>query len=224
MKQLVPMNTYGVFADTHDTARVNSLFVARFFEKNHKDVLRDIRNITEPTSGLSEEFSRRNFAPSKYTDERGKKQPCFEMTRDGFTLLAMGYTGAKAMKLKELYIRRFNEMEKFIAILITSRREFPLLTENIKLLHENPKPYHFSNECDMINRIVLGISAKKFREEHGIDKGESIRPFLTVEQIEMLDKLQKVDVGLLIAVPDYEQRKRQLEWYYAKLREKAICA
>lgn len=86
MKRLIPMDTYGVFADTRDTARVNSLYVSKFFEKNHKDVLRDIRNITEPTSGLSEEFSRRNFAPSKYTDERGKKQPCFEMTRDGFTL------------------------------------------------------------------------------------------------------------------------------------------
>lgn len=224
MKQLIPMDTYGVFADTHDTARVSSLFVAKFFEKNHKDVLRDIRNMTDPKSGLSEEFIRRNFAPSKYEDITGRKLPCYEMTRDGFTLLAMGYTGAKAMKFKELYIRRFNEMEQFINTLVTARREFPLLTENIKLLHENPKPYHFSNECDMLNRIVTGMSAKQFREKHGIAKGESIRPFLTEEQIEMLDKLQKADVGLLIAVPEYEQRKRQLEWYYIKLREKRICA
>lgn len=224
MKQLIPMDTYGVFADTHDTARVNSLFVAKFFEKEHKNVLRDIAQITDPKSGLSEEFSRLNFEPSKYTDERGKKQPCVEMTRDGFTLLAMGYTGAKAMKFKELYIRRFNEMEQFIDTLVTARREFPLLTENIKLIHENPKPYHFSNECDMLNRIVTGMSAKQFREKHGITKGESIRPFLTADQIEMLDKLQKADVGLLIAIPNYEQRKRQLEWYYAKLREKSLCA
>lgn len=224
MKQLIPMDTYGVFADTHDSARVSSLFVAKFFEKNHKDVLRDIRNMIDPKSGLSEEFTRLNFAPSKYEDSTGRKLPCFEMTRDGFTLLVMGYTGAKAMKFKELYIRRFNEMEKFINTLVTARREFPLLTENIKLLHENPKPYHFSNECDMLNRIVTGMSAKQFREKHGIPKGKSIRPFLTEEQIGMLDKLQKADVGLMIAVPDYEQRKRQLEWYCAKLREKALCA
>ncbi|MCM1276033.1 MAG: Rha family transcriptional regulator [Lachnospiraceae bacterium] len=218
------MDEYGVFADTHDTARVSSLFVAKFFEKNHKDVLRDIRNIIEPTSGLSEEFTQRNFAPSKYKDSTGRKLPCYEMTRDGFTLLAMGYTGAKAMKFKELYIRRFNEMEKFIGTLVTARSEFPLLTENIKPLHDNPKAYHFSNECDMLNRIVTGMSAKQFREKHGIAKSESIRPFLTAEQIEMLDKLQKADIGLLIAVPDYEQRKRQLEWYCTKLREKALCA
>ena len=62
------------------------------------------------------------------------------MTRDGFTILVMGYTGKKAMKFKELYIRRFNEMEQFIKTLVTARQEFPLLTENIKLLHENPGP------------------------------------------------------------------------------------
>lgn len=219
MKQLIPMDTYGVFADTHDMARVNSLFVAKFFEKEHKNILADIRNLD-----CSDEFRRLNFQPSSYKNEQGKKQPCVEMTRDGFVFLAMGYRGKKAAHFKELYIRRFNEMEKFISTLVTARHEFPLLTENIKLLHENPKPYHFSNECDMLNRIVTGVSAKQFREKHGIAKGESIRPFLTEEQIEMLDKLQKADVGLLIAVPDYERRKRQLEWYYAKLREKAECA
>ncbi|MBP1543175.1 MAG: Rha family transcriptional regulator [Oscillospiraceae bacterium] len=218
MKQLIPMDTLGVFADAKDTARVNSLFVAKFFEKRHDHVLRDIAKITAPKSGLSEEFSRGNFAPSKYKDSTGRMSPCYEMTRDGFTLLVMGYTGAKAMKFKELYIKRFNEMEKFINTLVTARKEFPLLTENIKLIHDNPKPYHFSNECDMINRIVTGMSAKQFRQAHGIAKGESIRPFLSAEQIELMDKLQKVDIGLLLAVPDYEQRKRQLEWYVARLK------
>lgn len=212
MKQLIPIDEYGVFADMHDTPRVNSLFVAKFFEKRHDDVLKSIRNLD-----CSEDFRLRNFAESSYKNEQGKKQPCIEMTRDGFTFLAMGYRGKKAAHFKELYIKRFNEMEQFIKTLVVTRQEFPLLTENIKMLHDNPKPYHFSNECDMINRIVLGMSAKQFREKYNIPKGESIRPFLTPEQIRAMDRLQKADIGLLIAVPDYEQRKRQLEWYFNKL-------
>lgn len=221
MKELIPKDKYGVFADTNDTARVDSLYVAQFFEKKHKNVLRDIARITDPDSGLSEEFARLNFEPSSYTNSQNKKQPCYYMTRDGFTILVMGYTGQKAMKFKELYIRRFNEMESFIKTLVSARQEFPLLTANIKLLHENPKPYHFSNECDMLNRIVVGMTAKQFRTASGLEKGTSIRPYLSEEQIAMLDILQKVDVGLLVAVPNFEQRKRHLEWYKLKLLEKS---
>jgi Rha family phage regulatory protein len=220
MKELIPADKYGVFADTRDTARVNSLYVAQFFEKEHFHVLRDIAKITDTNSGLSKEFAASNFEPSYYKDSTGRKLPCYMMTRDGFTILVMGYTGKKAMRFKELYIRRFNEMEQFIKTLVTARKEFPLLTENIKLLHENPRPYHFSNECDMINRIVTGMSAKQFREANGLAKGTSIRPYLTDEQIELLETLQKVDIGLLVSVPDYQQRKRHLEWYKMKLLEK----
>lgn len=220
MKELIPKDDLGVFVDNHDTARVDSLFVAELFEKNHKEVLRDIRKITDPLSGLSEEFRQRNFAPSSYRNQQNKKQPCYFLTRDGFTMLVMGYTGQKAMQFKELYIKRFNEMEKVIKSLVAARQEFPLLTDNIKLLHESPKPYHFSNECDMLNRIVIGMTAKQFRIANGIDKGKSIRPYLSKKQIEMLEILQKVDVGLLVAFPEYEQRKRHLEWYKQKLEEK----
>jgi len=93
------------------------------------------------------------------------------------------------------------------------------LTGNIKLLHDNPKPYHFSNECDMLNRIVIGMTAKQFRLANNIEKGTSIRPYLSKEQIDMLETLQKVDVGLLVAFPNYEDRKRHLEWYKRKLEE-----
>nr|DAO50511.1 MAG TPA: regulatory protein [Caudoviricetes sp.] len=220
MKELIPKNEYGLFADKKDIVRVDSLYVAEFFEKNHKEVLRDIRNIAAPNSGLSKEFAERNFALGSYKDKQNQKRPCYYLTRDGFTILVMGYTGKKALRFKELYIRRFNEMEELIKSLVKARTEFPLLTENIKLLHEKPKPYHFSNECDMINRIVLGKSAKQFRLENNLEKGTSIRPFLTEVQINLIEKLQKVDIGLLVAFPNYEDRKRHLEWYKQKWEEK----
>ena len=219
MKELIPKDEYGIFADTHDIARVDSLYVADFFEKEHKTVLRNIDAILSPDSGFSPKFGRHNFEPTSYTDKWNRKQRCYAITRDGFTALGMGFTGKRAAQFKELYIKRFNEMEKFIKTLVSARQEFPLLTANIKLLHDAPKPYHFSNECDMLNRIVLGMTAKKYRLANGIEKGKSIRPYLSKEQIDMLETLQKVDVGLLVAFPAYEDRKRHLEWYKTKLEE-----
>lgn len=221
MKELIPMDDYGVFADTKNLARVNSLFVAKFFEKQHFHVLRDIAKITDTKSGLSEEFIKNNFTTDTYKDSTGRKLPCCQMTRDGFTMLVMGYSGAKAMHFKELYIKRFNEMERFIKTLMLTRKEFPLLTEQIRFIHKNPKPYHYSNECDMINRIVIGMTAKKFRELNNIPKGESIRPYLTEEQLNSLEKLQIIDVGLMVVEPDLKKRKLILESYLINMERAA---
>ncbi|MBP3783490.1 MAG: Rha family transcriptional regulator [Butyrivibrio sp.] len=208
---LVPKNKFGLFADKCGVAKVDSLTIAEAFEKDHRNVIRDIRNLD-----CSEEFRQLNFELTIYTDAQGKKRPCYNLTRDGFTFLVMGYRGEKAARFKEAYINQFNEMEQFIKCLLEARSEFPLLTANIQLIKENPKPYHFSNECDMLNRIVLGRTAKQVREEHGLKKGISIRPYLTNEEIEAIDQLQRVDIGLLISTPDFQQRKQYLEWYYMK--------
>ncbi len=195
--------------------------MAKFFEKQHFHVLRDIAKITDTKSGLSEEFIKNNFTTDTYKDSTGRKLPCCQMTRDGFTMLVMGYSGAKAMHFKELYIKRFNEMERFIKTLMLTRKEFPLLTEQIRFIHKNPKPYHYSNECDMINRIVIGMTAKKFRELNNIPKGESIRPYLTEEQLNTLEKLQIIDVGLMVVEPDLKKRKVILESYLINMERAA---
>lgn len=234
MKELIPMNENGVFADMKDVVRVDSRFVAQAFEKQHKNVLRDIENlimpahsnlpkfgeinqlksepIDNPASGMSKEFAEANFTKISYIDERGRKQKAYAMTRNGFVILVMGYTGAKAMKFKEFYIHRFDDMENQLKTLVSARTQFPKLTEQIHLLNPEAKPYVYSNECDMLNRIVLGMTAKQFRERNGLEKGESIRPLLRDDQIAMLDYLQTLDIGLMLGMPDYQQRKRQLEW------------
>ncbi|SCX83969.1 Rha family transcriptional regulator [Butyrivibrio sp. INlla14] len=211
MKDLVPRNQYGLFADKNGVARIDSMTVAEIFEKRHDNVVRDIRSLD-----CSKEFLLLNFEEQTYIDNNAHRQICYNMTRDGFVFLVMGYRGRKAAAFKEDYIRRFNEMEQFIKFLLEARSEFPLLTANIQLIEENPKPYHFSNECNMLNRIVLGKTAKEVREEHGLKTGTSIRPYLTKEQIEAIDLLQRVDIGLLISTPDFQQRKQYLEWFYMK--------
>lgn len=87
--------------------KTTSLIVAARFGKEHKDVLRAVENLE-----CSQEFNERNFAPIDYTDRRGRKQRAFEMTRDGFMFLAMGFTGSAAAEWKEKFIAAFNQMER----------------------------------------------------------------------------------------------------------------
>lgn len=65
----------------------SSLIVSKAFEKEHKDVLRSILNMER-----SEDFNQRNFAPVEYKDAKGEMRPAYQLTRDGFAFLAMGFT------------------------------------------------------------------------------------------------------------------------------------
>lgn len=94
-----------VVKDGHPVVR--STDVAEAFGKQHKNVLRDIEALDIP-----EEFGRLNFEPTSYKSAQGKELPAVEMTRDGFVLLAMGFTGKQATAWKVKYIEAFNAMEQ----------------------------------------------------------------------------------------------------------------
>ena len=108
-------------------AVTSSLAVAEFFGKRHDDVLRKISNLD-----CSPEFRARNFAESVYQKPNPSggspiTYPCYHITRDGFTFLAMGFTGKRAAAWKEAYLNAFNAMEA------------QLLTLQIALLPSNPQ-------------------------------------------------------------------------------------
>lgn len=116
--------------------------VAEQFGKQHKNVVQNIESIIAELNGsglnfqptptdnggelnfepanepnfqpVNREFAARNFFLTEYTDEQGKPRKQYILTRDGFTLLAMGFTGAKAMQFKVAYINAFNRMEELI--------------------------------------------------------------------------------------------------------------
>ena len=110
----------------------SSRIVAAKFQKRHADVLRAIDNLQ-----CSKEFKELNFAllisneihPSPII----KQQREYLMTRDGFTLLAMGFTGKDAMKFKIDIINEFNKMQEFLSSDISqlSRKDL------VKMLYEN---------------------------------------------------------------------------------------
>ncbi|EAZ4510973.1 Rha family transcriptional regulator [Salmonella enterica] len=87
-------------------AVTTSVAVAEYFRKMHKDVLKKIDNLD-----CSAEFTERNFAPSEYTDSTGRTLPAYQITKNGFVFLVMGFTGKKAASFKEAYIAEFDRME-----------------------------------------------------------------------------------------------------------------
>ncbi|EAH6084652.1 phage antirepressor Ant [Campylobacter jejuni] len=85
---------------------INSLDLAKVFNKNHRHILETAKN--QPQN----DFTESNFILSTYKDKKGELRPCYNLTRDGFSLLVMGFTGEKAYKWKIEFIKAFNEMEK----------------------------------------------------------------------------------------------------------------
>ena len=100
------MNNLVVLRDRQ--AVTDSLKVAESFDKKHKHVLETARNLAAENSA-----TKKMFVESTYVN-RGKEYPMIYMNRDGFTLLAMGFTGKKALDFKLKYIQAFNKMEKRI--------------------------------------------------------------------------------------------------------------
>jgi Rha family phage regulatory protein len=103
MNELVTTNPSGKDITT-------SIIIAETFEKEHRTILRDIENLQ-----CSDEFRVNNFVHTTYIHPQNKQTyPMYEITKDGFSFLAMGYTGAKAAQFKELFIKAFNKNEQLL--------------------------------------------------------------------------------------------------------------
>lgn len=98
-----------------------SMDIARVFGKRHDHVLRDIENILNDLREIGTSYELTNFGEvvriSKTTNPKNgklvnRKIPMYNLTRDGFSLLAMGFTGKKAMKWKMSFLNAFNQMER----------------------------------------------------------------------------------------------------------------
>ena len=100
-----------VFKGANDQVLTNSLLVAEKFEKNHRDVLEVIRTIIRSAENSAVLAM---FCESSYLNQQNKEQPMYVMNRDGFTLLAMGFTGSKALQFKMDFIIAFNKMESML--------------------------------------------------------------------------------------------------------------
>lgn len=182
-----------------------SLKVAEKFEKEHARVLRDIRELA-----CSDKFRQGNFAESYYINAQNKKQPMYEMTKDGFVLLVMGYTGEKAMKFKEDYIDAFNVMENELKRIYTERQQWQIerdkgvvirhiLTDTIKMkiADSQHKRFAYPNYTNMIYRILFNKTAKELEAEYGVKAKENLRDFFTGEDLAKVQSIEMLVSSLI---------------------------
>ncbi len=199
--------------------------VAEFFGKEHKNVLRDIENI-----GCSENFRKLNFELSEYkVNSNNKTYHEYNMTRDGFTLLVMGYTGEKAMQFKEMYINAFNEMEKELKRIYDERRQWEIerakgvlvrhiLTDTIKMkIADSPhKKFMYPNYTKLIYKTLFGKPLKELLKEYKVKPKETIRDYLISEQLKGVESMEMLVSSLINCGWSYEQIKDFIEVNHIK--------
>ncbi|WP_297895524.1 Rha family transcriptional regulator [uncultured Campylobacter sp.] len=128
MKNLVVINDQSVEFEVMDNGIfTTSLSVAAVFEKRHADIIAKISEF--PT----DDFNERNFSLVKYQDQKGEFRPMYKMTRDGFSLLVMGFTGERAYKWKIEFIAAFNKME---AMIKRGNSHLDAIIDNMGVLNE----------------------------------------------------------------------------------------
>lgn len=193
--------------------------VAEVFGKRHDHVVRDIEKI------ISQLGSPQNwgslFIKSEYIDSQNKqKYTEYLLTRDGFSLLAMGFTGEKALQWKLEYIRVFNEMEKELKRIYAERQQWEIerakgvlvrhiLTDTIKMkVTDSPhKKFMYPNYTKMIYKTLFGKTLKELQEEYGVKPKESIRDYLTAEQLKDVESMEMLVSSLINCGWSYEQIK-----------------
>lgn len=199
-----------------------SCAVARGIKKDHKPVIQLVRKYKSDL----EEFGRVEFEMRPFeTDGGTQKQEIALLNEQQTTLLITYMRNNEAVRaFKKRLVAEFFRMRSALASKKmdrnTARLEYRPLTDAIK--HEREAqgktiaPHHFSNEADLINRIALGMTSAKFRVHHEIGKKESIRDYLTPEQIHCITELQRANTVFIGMGWDFEQRKATLMGIFNK--------
>ena len=196
-------------------AITTSLKVAEVFDKRHDLVLRDIRNLineiggilkneeTPETASVSNALKNepvKMFYETTYIHKQNKQQyPMYLMNRDGFTLLAMGFTGQKALKFKLDYINAFNTMEEKIKVMAERQSEqWMVARQSTKLtqrkvtdaIKEYVIPNARANDSETPDNVFYMNYNKLFNKAAKVPAGQ--RDKLSVSNLIMLDQMQSV--------------------------------
>ncbi|MFX6052651.1 Rha family transcriptional regulator [Acinetobacter baumannii] len=121
MNMMTTLNLRALVTNDNGEPKTTSYAVAEAFNKSHSHVMRDIKKIIKQ---CGEEFAKSNFGltfENKKIGNTERKTPFFRISKDGFMLLVMGFTGEKAMKTKIEFINAFNWMANQLSQVFQSK-------------------------------------------------------------------------------------------------------
>lgn len=220
---------------------VSSRQIAEDFEKSHREVIYSIEGRTSDTERNSgTEIKNKGiipmliqggnphvehyFIPSEYVGENGRKYKEYLITRDGFSLLAMGFSGEKALKWKLKYIEAFNAMEAELKRIYTERQQWQIerdkgvvirhiLTDTIKMkITDSPhKRFAYPNYTNLIYRTLFDKTAKELEQEYGVKSKENLRDFFTGEDLAKVQSMEMLVSSLISCGWGYDQIKEFIQ-------------
>ncbi len=202
---------------------MSSLEIAELTGKEHRNVMSDIRKMLEELKIDAAKFS------ATYKTGRNNTYECFNLPKRETLILVSGYSASMRASIidrwQELEQKQLLEDERK-ASRQQARLEAPLMTKALqdaraRLGKESP-PHVFSNDYDMIYRIVLGLPAKKYKLENGIDDKENLRDVLSLEQIKAVESLQRLNQSMLELDFDFETRKKELNRVFMRNHAKPM--
>ena len=170
------------------------------------------------------------FMEGKYVASNGKKNKEYLMTRDGFSLLVMGFTGEKVLRWKLDYIKAFNEMEKELKRLYSERQKREIerqkgslvrhiLTDTIKMkVTDSPhKKFMYPNYTKLIYKTIFGKTVKELQEHYGVKRKESIREYVTADELKQIESMEMLVSSLINCGWGYNQIKGFIQENSAKM-------
>ncbi len=157
-----------VFKGRNDQVLTNSLLVAEKFGKEHKHVLDAIRELIQ---GCAETSADPMFVETIYVNEQNRQEyPMFVMNRDGFTLLAMGFTGKKALKFKLDYIAAFNAMERSLKEIKTPQTYAEALRRLADEVEAKEQiQYQLEQKTEQLDESKEWYSIKRWAKEYNMN-------------------------------------------------------
>lgn len=206
-----------VFQNSNGSDVTTSLIVAQVFGKEHKNVVRDIENLS-----CSESFNRLNFERITYKDARNREQTAYEMTKDGFSFLVMGYTGTKAGEFKERFINEFNKRESLLKnddyILMRSQQ---ILQKRLEASEERLR--QLEAEAEQLQNTVE-LQGKELKQAapkvEYCDKVLSSEGYLTVNMIAACLGISDIKLNKLLCQWGIQYKESGVYYLYSKYRNK----